>query len=216
MDIPNKAVFDQFIRSVWGKPQALLQRLSSTDPESSDVWFIDLGPYFGAFKVLSAGILRHQRILVRDEYHMALKELQTATYQNGAYVVGHPGIGKSYMSSGVIQTLDTYLSCIQGKPISSSMHLSTSSARNDQLHCIWVVTHLTSFSQRLLLPTLRRIVFHCMSVASCGPSLTPICVCKNPPLPSWVTPLVCELSRQPLPRLHVGRNGASKWVLNAT
>ncbi|KAF8552150.1 hypothetical protein OG21DRAFT_1486446 [Imleria badia] len=87
-------LLNKFSRTAWGHPKFLFKTL---DASSTGVFeFIDLGEYFTVFRVLFAGIVRHPRILVRDEYRVALDALQgNKAYDSGAYVIGHPGIGKT-------------------------------------------------------------------------------------------------------------------------
>lgn len=91
------AALNRFAHAVWDKPQALLRPLGPQGVE-----FIDLSEFFLAFRYLTSGILRNDRILVRDEYRAALPVLQTdSIYQNGAYVTGQPGIGESQTMLGI-------------------------------------------------------------------------------------------------------------------
>ena len=78
---------DRFSRAVWGNPQAVLRR-------SGDIEFIDLKDY-PAFRQLFGGAVSYDKILVREEYHIALRALETKMYYRGAYVTGQPGIGKA-------------------------------------------------------------------------------------------------------------------------
>ena len=78
---------DQFSRAVWGNPKAVLRR-------SGDIEFIDLGGY-PAFLGLLVGAVWYDKILVREEYRIALQTLETERYSRGAYVTGQPGIGNA-------------------------------------------------------------------------------------------------------------------------
>ena len=78
---------DKFAQVVWGNPQAVLRR-------SGDMEFIDLKGY-PAFRQLFAGAASYDKILVREEYRIALRALETKMYYRGAYVTGQPGIGKA-------------------------------------------------------------------------------------------------------------------------
>lgn len=84
-----------FARMVWGNSQAVLKQ----HPEGFE--FIDLGAYFPAFRSFFAGILVHDKLLVRNEYRMALEALEANRYKAGAYVTGQPGIGESRTTFGV-------------------------------------------------------------------------------------------------------------------
>ena len=83
---------NEFAGMVWGNPQTVLKH------HPNGFQFIDLGEFFVAFHSFFAGTVTHNKLLVRDEYLVAKQELETATYQNGAYVTGQPGIGKSWMT----------------------------------------------------------------------------------------------------------------------
>ncbi|KAF8555624.1 hypothetical protein OG21DRAFT_846630 [Imleria badia] len=83
-------LLNKFSRAAWGHPKYLFKNLDASSE------FIDLGEYFLAFQALFRGIVQHPRILVRDEYRVALDALQGVKYYRGAYVIGHPGIGKSW------------------------------------------------------------------------------------------------------------------------
>ena len=78
----------QFSRMVWGNSEAVLRR-------SGDIEFIDLGGYHPAIWRLFPGIVWYDKILVREEYRIALRTLDTERYSRGAYVTGQPGIGKA-------------------------------------------------------------------------------------------------------------------------
>ena len=80
------AQLKQFASAVWGDSKAVLRR-------SGDIEFIDLKDY-PVFRHLFAGPLFHDKILVREEYRIALRELETRMYDRGAYVTGQSGIGK--------------------------------------------------------------------------------------------------------------------------
>ena len=82
----------RFTAMVWGNPQTVLKH----HPDGFQ--FIDLGQFFDAFRSFFAGIVRHEKLLVRNEYLIAKQELETATYESGAYVTGQPGIGQSSMT----------------------------------------------------------------------------------------------------------------------
>ncbi|KAI9568810.1 hypothetical protein HD554DRAFT_2021674 [Boletus coccyginus] len=79
-------VLNQFTREIWGNPGAVLKQ------HPGGFQFIDLGPYFDAFQSLFAGVALHDKLLVRDEYRIALQALEEDTYKRGAYVIGPPGI----------------------------------------------------------------------------------------------------------------------------
>ena len=83
---------NSFASAVWGNTQAVLKRDRTTG-----VHYIDLTAYHDAFEFLLGSAFQHVKILVRDEYRIALHELETSnTYRRGAYVTGQPGIGKLY------------------------------------------------------------------------------------------------------------------------
>ena len=84
---------NQFAGMVWGNSQTVLKH----HPDGFQ--FIDLDGFFDAFHSLFAGIVTHDKLLVRDEYLVAKQDLETAMYQRGAYVTGQPGIGKSWTTS---------------------------------------------------------------------------------------------------------------------
>lgn len=92
-------ILNQFAHTVWGNPQALLRQL----PQGAE--FIDLSEYSEVFERLFAGILTNYKILIRNEYRAALRELQTNKYRRGAYVTGQPGIGMSQITLGIILEL---------------------------------------------------------------------------------------------------------------
>lgn len=119
------AQLTEFSKTVWGKPGALLKC-------SGNIKYIDLNGH-KAFQALFAGEV-DDKILVRDEYHAALEELQKDTYRRGAYVTGQPGIGKSMLC--VLLDLNTYTtSFFQAKHVSWPIYSSISSGRNAGLHC---------------------------------------------------------------------------------
>ncbi|KAI9572491.1 hypothetical protein HD554DRAFT_2168146 [Boletus coccyginus] len=89
-----RPVLNQFSDDVWGNPGAVLKQ------HPGGFQFIDLGPYFDAFQSLFGGVALHRKLLVRDEYRIALQALDEDTYEGGAYVVGQPGIGASLTLSG--------------------------------------------------------------------------------------------------------------------
>ncbi|KAI9568825.1 hypothetical protein HD554DRAFT_2171964 [Boletus coccyginus] len=86
---PYLPVLNQFACKVWGNPGAVLKQ------HPGGFQFIDLGPYFDAFRSLFAGVALPDKLLVRDEYRIALQALEEDRYKQGAYVVGQPGIGKT-------------------------------------------------------------------------------------------------------------------------
>ncbi|KAF8132280.1 hypothetical protein EV363DRAFT_1295804 [Boletus edulis] len=73
---------------VWDKPQAI----SKAHPQGFE--FICLKGYLKGFQALF-GAAVEENILVRDEYRIAIQDLQKHEYRRGAYVTGQPGIGKS-------------------------------------------------------------------------------------------------------------------------
>jgi hypothetical protein len=81
---------NQFAGMIWGNSQTVLKQ----HPDGFQ--FIDLGGFFDAFHSFFAGIVTHDKLFVRNEYLVAKQELETATYQRGAYVTGQPGIGTSW------------------------------------------------------------------------------------------------------------------------
>ncbi|KAF8124958.1 hypothetical protein EV363DRAFT_1586671 [Boletus edulis] len=44
--------------------------------------------------------IEEEKVLIRNEYRIALQTLQTDAYERGAYVTGHPGIGRFAAASG--------------------------------------------------------------------------------------------------------------------
>ncbi|KAI9572496.1 hypothetical protein HD554DRAFT_1546856 [Boletus coccyginus] len=84
-----RPLLTRFAREVWGNPGAVLQQ------HLGGFQFIDLGAYFDAFQSFFAGVQLRDKLLVREEYRIALKALEEDTYKGGAYVVGQPGIGKT-------------------------------------------------------------------------------------------------------------------------
>jgi hypothetical protein len=88
-------LLNKFSRAAWGHPKFHVKTLDAPTV-AGVVEFIDLGEYFLPFQALFGGIVHHPRILIRDEYRVALDTLQgDKCYNHGAYVTGHPGIGKS-------------------------------------------------------------------------------------------------------------------------
>ena len=81
-----------FAEAIWGNAQAFLKH-----DYAMGIEYIDLAGYRDAFNVLLGPAIRGQvKILVREEYRTALRELETnETYHYGAYITGQPGIGKS-------------------------------------------------------------------------------------------------------------------------
>ena len=77
-----------FAKSVWGNPNTVLKKFG-------DIQFIDLEGYHPVFQQLFPGALSYDKILVREEYHLALKQLEGERYLRGAYVTGQPGTGKA-------------------------------------------------------------------------------------------------------------------------
>ncbi|KAF8431481.1 hypothetical protein L210DRAFT_1058369 [Boletus edulis BED1] len=77
-----------FPRMVWNKPQAI------SELHSQGFEFIYLKGYLKGFQALFGGAVE-EKILVRDEYRIAIQESQKDEYYRGAYVTGQPGIGKS-------------------------------------------------------------------------------------------------------------------------
>ncbi|KAF8552965.1 hypothetical protein OG21DRAFT_1485803 [Imleria badia] len=92
--VPNRErdSLKSFAEAVWGNAQAFLKQDHTTGAE-----YIDMTEHPHAFKVLLGPAVRHQaKILVREEYRIALHELETNdTYRYGAYITGQPGIGKT-------------------------------------------------------------------------------------------------------------------------
>lgn len=84
----------RFAGIVWGNPQAVLKK----HPEGFE--YIDLSGYLKAFRTFFAGMVTHDKLLVTNEYRIALQELQGDAYQAGACVVGQPGIGESQTTFG--------------------------------------------------------------------------------------------------------------------
>jgi hypothetical protein len=88
---------------VWGNSQTVLKQ----HPDGFQ--FIDLCGFFRAFHSFSAGIVTHDKLLVRNEYLVAKQALETATYRRGAYVTGQPGIGTSWTTFVAPRTLTACL-----------------------------------------------------------------------------------------------------------
>ncbi|KAH7886431.1 hypothetical protein F5I97DRAFT_1928284 [Phlebopus sp. FC_14] len=64
---------------------------------SHAVQCLDFGEHSAAVQLLCGGLWRGGKILVRTEYREALQALEEEqVYRKGAYVVGQPGIGKTY------------------------------------------------------------------------------------------------------------------------
>ncbi|KAF8557321.1 hypothetical protein OG21DRAFT_349393 [Imleria badia] len=77
-----------FASSVWGNAQE--------QDHTTGVEYIDLTSYIDAFELLFGSAVKGAKILVREEYRIALHELETNdTYCHGAYITGQPGIGKT-------------------------------------------------------------------------------------------------------------------------
>ncbi|KAI9573181.1 hypothetical protein HD554DRAFT_2310957 [Boletus coccyginus] len=96
----HRPVLNQFAGEVWGNPGAILKQ------HPGGFQFIDLGPYFKAFRSFFAGVSLKDKILVRDEYRTALQALkEDQLYEGGAYVVGQPGIGKTFFLVYVLVTM---------------------------------------------------------------------------------------------------------------
>jgi len=83
-------VLNRFAREVWDNPGAVLKQ------HPGGFQFIDLGPYFDAFQSFFAGVVLNDKLLVKDEYRLALQALEEDIYKRGAYVVGQSGIGESW------------------------------------------------------------------------------------------------------------------------
>jgi len=91
---PYLPVLNQFARGVWGNPGAVLKQ------HPGGFQFIDLGPYFKAFQSFFAGVRLKDKLLVRNEYRIALQGLEEYIFEGGAFVVGQPGIGESWTTFG--------------------------------------------------------------------------------------------------------------------
>ncbi|KAI9456482.1 hypothetical protein HD554DRAFT_1847843 [Boletus coccyginus] len=79
----------RFAALVRDNPQAVLKR-------SEDIEFIDLGEFKQDLRLLFGWAAKQRKILVRDEYRTALQTLDTDFYCDGAFVIGQPGIGKTF------------------------------------------------------------------------------------------------------------------------
>ncbi|KAI9462208.1 hypothetical protein HD554DRAFT_2289333 [Boletus coccyginus] len=86
---PHLDALNEFAQLVWGNSQAVLKR----HPRGFE--FIDLGGYLPAFRSFFARVVVHDKLLVRNEYRVALQALETNSYEAGVYVTGQPGIGKT-------------------------------------------------------------------------------------------------------------------------
>lgn len=116
-ELPDLSDLNRFANRVWGIPEALIRRLPQGATE-----FIDLGEYFEAFTRLSSNIIRHEKILVREEYRTALQALQKDEYQGGVYLTGQPGIGEFEddvgRNSKLNATREDVLPRVRARPIS--------------------------------------------------------------------------------------------------
>ncbi|KAF8124980.1 hypothetical protein EV363DRAFT_1177291 [Boletus edulis] len=90
-----RAELNQFASMIWGKSQAVRR------PHPAGFEYIHLEGYRFGFRALLGPAIEEEKILIRDEYRIALQTLQTDAYKRGAYVTGHPGIGKYCAASGV-------------------------------------------------------------------------------------------------------------------
>ncbi|KAI0000819.1 hypothetical protein BJV74DRAFT_820874 [Russula compacta] len=99
---PSQRVLDNlksFARAVWGNPKSK----SIWKRSSTGVDYIDLTDHVAAARFLFGSAGRRGKILVREEYHVALRALETEkTYTEGAYVTGQPGIGKTLFLAYVL------------------------------------------------------------------------------------------------------------------
>lgn len=77
-----------FSHEAWGHSERFLNK--GTLPDAGDVEFVDLGEYLPSVRFCFCGT-HFDRILVRDEYRVALEALQQP---KDAYVTGQPGIGR--------------------------------------------------------------------------------------------------------------------------
>ncbi|KAF9219036.1 hypothetical protein BS17DRAFT_790224 [Gyrodon lividus] len=89
----------EFVRAVWGNETIFKKqhyRLSGADSAERVVEYLDFGVYFWALRRLLPGSrLGDGKLLVRTEYNLAMEAFEE-DYQTGAYIIGQPGIGKSY------------------------------------------------------------------------------------------------------------------------
>ncbi|KAF8551146.1 hypothetical protein OG21DRAFT_1487211 [Imleria badia] len=68
-------LLNEFSRSAWGRPKLLFKTLDASS--AGVIEFIELGEYFPVFRALFSGI-------------------GNKDYDCGAYIIGHPGIGKTF------------------------------------------------------------------------------------------------------------------------
>jgi hypothetical protein len=100
---------NRFAGMVWGNHKTVLKQ------HVEGFEYIDLSDpgYLDAFRGISMGIVKDNKLLVRNEYQLAFQELQGDTYKGGAYVLGLPGIGESQITLSI-----SLVSCSQGNQIS--------------------------------------------------------------------------------------------------
>lgn len=108
-----------FASTVWGNAEAVLKQ---GNPIGVD--YVDITQYMDAFEfLLGPAIPYYRKILIREEYRIALHALETKlAYRQAAYVTGQPGIGKSQV---------TFLEALK-----SSLVLLISPCREDTFPCL--------------------------------------------------------------------------------
>lgn len=98
-----------FANAAWHNPSAF--RRTHHSSTSRDVEYLHLQEHSIALRyVFGTTLAGYNKILVRDEYRQALQALQAdSVYKQGMYIIGQPGIGKTFSISRT--SLVTYTSC---------------------------------------------------------------------------------------------------------
>ncbi|KAF9228951.1 hypothetical protein BS17DRAFT_215610 [Gyrodon lividus] len=91
------APLQEFTRAVWGKDTIFKKKLQyHLRGIERSAEYLDLGDHYRALQALLPGWW-NSKFLVRKEYHFAMEIFEEGgQYPLGAYVVGQPGIGKTY------------------------------------------------------------------------------------------------------------------------
>ena len=203
-----------FASTVWGNAEAVLKQ---GNPIGVD--YVDITQYMDAFEfLLGPAIPYYRKILIREEYRIALDALETKlAYRQAAYVTGQPGIGKSQVT--FLEALESSLCVLdfslQGRHFSLPMCLLHVSRSDVQLSgSLQMVPHSMSCSeiQQHSAPLLTQ--HHWMSMALCGLSRTQMQEFRVPTPSFMVSQVLSKQSKVPHPS-RVAGSGASMLKLSA-
>ncbi|KAI9462576.1 hypothetical protein HD554DRAFT_1450554 [Boletus coccyginus] len=100
-------LLEAFRRDVWGNPSIFVQKSESPHRPGRTVEYLDLESHLAAVQ-LFCGALMRKELLVTQEYRNAMDKFKSndLLYENGASIIGQPGIGKSvFIAYAVIERL---------------------------------------------------------------------------------------------------------------